>query len=85
MFFIVFSSIGKARCGLEGSLGDRWVPWGAPQAIGEAPQESPGGSGEAGKLKVRIFGVVITWGVLGAPWGALGMAQKAMSIIDLDP
>ena len=45
-----------------------WGPWGVPQAQGEAPHGSLGGSREVGKLKVRILGgVVITWG---GPWGA---------------
>ena len=50
-------------------------PWGVagmlgapPEALGEAPEGSLGGSVEVEELKVRILGrFVITWG---GPWGA---------------
>ena len=77
----------------EGPGGALQGPWGGagdlgafPRPSGEAPQGSLGGSREVGKIKVRILGrVVSTWGVFRAPRGALGWAQKAMSIIYPDP
>ena len=69
---------------LEGPWGVAWGLGALPEALGEAPRGSLGGSRGIGGLKAKILGgFVIAWGVFGAPLGALGGAQKAMSSIGL--